>query len=62
MQKSLKHLQADQVIKSVFTPAPFVSFRKARNLRSHLVQFKLYHFATYFLLIPTCSLPSWKKY
>ena len=43
MQKSLKDLQADQVIQSVFTPAPFASFCIARNLRSHLVQFKLYH-------------------
>ena len=42
MRKNLKHLQADQTIKSVFTPAPFVSFRTARNLRSHLVRSKLY--------------------
>ena len=23
MRKNLKHLQADQIVKSVFTPAPF---------------------------------------
>ena len=44
MRKNLKHLQADQTVKSVFTPAPFVSFRSARNLRSHLVRSKLYLF------------------
>ena len=37
MRKNLKHLPADRMVKSVFTPALFVSFRKARNLRSHLV-------------------------
>ena len=37
MRKNLKHLQADQTVKSVFTPAPFISFRIAGNLRSHLV-------------------------
>ena len=42
MRKNLKHLQANQTVKSVFTPAPFVSFRTARNLRSHLVRSKLY--------------------
>ena len=42
MRKNLKHLQADQTVKSVFTPVPFVSFRIARKLRSHLVRSELY--------------------
>ena len=41
MRKNLKHLQADQTVKSVSTPATFVSFRTVRNLRSHLVGSKL---------------------
>ena len=41
MRKNLKHLQANQTVKLVFTPASFVSFRIARNLRSHLVRSKL---------------------
>ena len=32
-RKNLKHFQADQTVKSMFTPAPFVKFRTARNLR-----------------------------
>ena len=42
MQKNLKHLQADQTVKSLFTPAPFVSFCTVYNLQSHLVQSKVY--------------------
>ena len=42
MRKNLKHLQADQTGKLVFTPASFASFRTTPNLRSHLVQSKLY--------------------
>ena len=42
MQKNLKHLQANQTVKSVFTPAPFVPFCTARNVRSHLVWSKFY--------------------
>ena len=37
-----KHLQANHTVKSVFTPVPFVSFRKARSLRRHLVRSNLY--------------------
>ena len=37
MRKNLKHLPADQTVKSVFTPAPFISFRIVGNLRTHLV-------------------------
>ena len=36
------HLQADQTVKSVFAPAPFVSFHTVHNLQSHLVRSKLY--------------------
>ena len=42
MRKNLKHLQADQTGKLVFTPAPFASFRTTSNPHSHLVQSKLY--------------------
>ena len=42
MSKNLKHLQTNQIVKSVFTPARFVSFRTARNLQSHLVRSKHY--------------------
>ena len=44
MWKNLKHLQAAQIVKLVFTPAPFLSFLTALNLRSHLVQSKLYSY------------------
>ena len=37
MRKNFRDLQANQTIKSLFTPAPFVSFCTALNLRSHLV-------------------------
>ena len=40
--RNLKYLHADQLVRSVFTPAPFISFRTARNLRSHLVRSELY--------------------
>ena len=42
IRRNLKHLYADQLARSVFTPAPFISFRTAQNLRSHLVRSKLY--------------------
>ena len=42
MGKNLKHGQADQTFKSLFTPAPFVSCCIVRNLQSHLVCSKLY--------------------
>ena len=42
MGKNLKHGQADQTFKSLFTPAPFVSCCTVRNLQSHLVCSKLY--------------------
>ena len=42
IRRNLKHLHANQLVRSVFTPAPFISFRTARNLRSHLVRSKLY--------------------
>ena len=42
MRKNLKHLQADQIVKSVFTPRNFALFCTARSLRSHLVRSKLY--------------------
>ena len=32
MWENLKHLNADQTVKLVFTPGHFVSFRKARRL------------------------------
>ena len=42
IEKNIKHLYANVNVRSVFTPAHFASFRKARNLRSHLVRSKLY--------------------
>ena len=34
IRRNLKHLHSDQLVSSVFTPAPFISFRTSRNLRS----------------------------
>ena len=42
MQENLKHLQADQIVKSVFKTQNFASFCMGRSLRSHLVRSKLY--------------------
>ena len=35
---TLQYHYADQEVKKVFTPAPFVSFRSARNLKGFLVR------------------------
>ena len=42
IHRNFKHTHADQLVRSVFTPAPFIPFRTARNLRSDLVRSKLY--------------------
>ena len=42
IQNNIKHVYADVRVRTVFTPAPFASFRTACNLRSHLVRSKLY--------------------
>ena len=42
IKRNLQYLYADQEVKKVFTPAPFVSFRSARNLKSFLVRSKVY--------------------
>ena len=42
IQNNIKHFHADVKLRSVFTTAPFASFCTARNLRSHLVRYKLY--------------------
>ena len=42
IRRNLKHLHAYQLVRSVFTPATFMSFRTACNLRIHLVRSKLY--------------------
>ena len=34
VRRNLKHLNADQLVRSVFTPALSISFRTAHNLRS----------------------------
>ena len=39
---NLQYLYADQEVKKVFTPAPFVSFRSAGNLKSFLVRSKVH--------------------
>ena len=42
IHSNLNHLYVDQLVRSVFTPAPFISFRTACNLKIHLVCSKLY--------------------
>ena len=42
VRRNLEHLCTDQLVRSIFMPAPFISLRTARNLRSHLVHSKLY--------------------
>ena len=42
IKRNVQYLYADQKVKKVFTPAPFVSFRSARNLKSFLVRSKVY--------------------
>ena len=42
IRKNLFLLYQDEEVKRVFTPAPFVSFRTARTLRSHLVRAEVY--------------------
>ena len=40
IRKSLFFLYQDEEVKRVFTPAPFVSFRTVRTIRTHLVRAK----------------------
>ena len=42
IRKNIFLLYQDEEVKRVFTPAPFVSFRTARTLRTHLVRAKVY--------------------
>ena len=42
IRKNLQLLYADKQVKKVFSPAPFVSFRRTRNLKSYLVRSKIY--------------------
>ena len=42
IRKNLQLLYADEQVKKVFSPAPFVSFRSTRNLESYLVRSKIY--------------------
>ena len=42
IRKNLQFLDADPETKRVFTPAPLVSFRSARNLKSFLVKSTVY--------------------
>ena len=42
IRKSLQLLYADEQVKKVFSPSPFVSFRSTRNLKSYLVRSKIY--------------------
>ena len=42
IRSNLRHIYADQLVRSKFTPAPFISFRTACNLMSHLVRSKHY--------------------
>ena len=42
IRKNLQLLYAGEQVKKVFSPAPFVSFRSTRNLKSYLVKSKIY--------------------
>ena len=42
IRKNLQLLYADEEVKKVFSPAPFVSFRSTRNLKSYLIRSKIY--------------------
>ena len=42
IRKNLQLLYADEQVKKVFSPAPFVFFRITRNLKSYLVRSKIY--------------------
>ena len=42
IRSNLRHIYADQLVRSKFTPAPFISFRTACNLMSYLVRSKHY--------------------
>ena len=42
IRKNLRLLYANKEVKKVFSPAPFVSFRTTRNLKSYLVRSKIY--------------------
>ena len=42
IKRNLPYLYADQEAKKVFTPAPFFSFRSARNLKNFFVRSKIY--------------------
>ena len=42
IRNNLQLLYADEQVKKVFSPAPFVSFRSRRNLKSYLVKSKIY--------------------
>ena len=42
IKQNLVFLFADETVKKVFTPSPFVSFRSTRNLKSFLVRSKIY--------------------
>ena len=41
IRKNLQLLYADEQVKKVFSPAPFVSFRSMRKLKSYLVRSKI---------------------
>ena len=42
IRKKLQLLYADEQVKKVFSPVPFVLFRSTRNLKSYLVRSKIY--------------------
>ena len=42
IRKNLELLQAHRQVKTVFSPAQFVSFRSKKNLKSYLVRSKIY--------------------
>ena len=42
IRKNLQSLIADEEVKKLFSPTPFVSFRSTRNVKSYLVRSKIY--------------------
>ena len=42
IRKNLQLFYADELVRKVFSPAPFASFKSTRNLKSYLVRSKIY--------------------
>ena len=51
MRKYFTFLYAEEKVKRVFIPAPFVSFRSGYSLRNHLVRAEVYHQGKSYILL-----------